>query len=483
MVLPMMSSQYSPHPWGISSGPASAIAKSLSSCSGFVCPPSTRSQAAILPSSPSSRSSSKLHGTKKTYSAEWIDLLSPESYPSQSSIPLPGKIDPPRSGAVSFSNPGNDKLFTFAGYAEVASAGGEGMPERYVVNDLWKFDPYNDQAEGKSAWGWAEVEQSDDEYIPGPRLATALAVLPGNDDGAASAQAVLLGGWDPQTPGTGGVILDDVSMLDLDSLKWSQANGSGEDVPGGPTSRHVAVPLSIKQPGKESIENVICLHNHRCEDQVLLLSTKNTDEGSKNLSAKWEHQPVTGDVPSSRGLHCAAPLINKDKTSKGMVIFGGAAQTGSMSNEAFALDVNTWEWTKLDCGTDENNIPSPRAGANLCSLDENTVLLFGGATPDDGGLVGLDDVWVLHIDMEGGKGTWQCLAGGDQNDKVCCPPGRNAATLTQIDGKSLPKDIVWKESAATSDDDDERMYYLLQGGWYPFRKTYDDVFLLRVSSN
>ncbi|KAL9191393.1 hypothetical protein ACHAXT_001099 [Thalassiosira profunda] len=391
----------------------------------------------------------------QSHSAEWIDLLSPASYSSATF--LPGTIDPPRSGAVSFSSPDDTKLFTHAGYAELEAAPGE-MPERFVVNDMWQFLPHSSD---DATWGWTKVLQSGG--IPGPRLATALAVLP-DGDGDAS-KAVLLGGWDPQTPGTGGVILDDVSMLDLGSLEWSKCEST---VPGGPTSRHVAVPLLLS--GEGGARNVICLHNHRCEDHVLLLSA--TDGG-----VKWKNQPVTGDVPSSRGLHCAAQLNIIDGKSKGIVIFGGAAKDGNMSNEAYVLNANAWKWTKLDCGN-EDDVPSPRAGACLCPLDENTVVLFGGATPGEGGLIGLNDVWLLHVDASKGKGRWECLSRSSSSGVTVQPPGRNAATLSPIDAtKLLPDDLIWKG------DEGESSYYLLQGGWYPFRKTYSDAFLLRISPN
>ena len=115
----------------------------------------------------------------------------------------------------------------------------------------------------------------------------------------------------------------------------------------------------------------------------------------------------------------------------------------------------------------------------MCSLDENSVLLFGGATPGASGLLGLNDAWSLHIDMENGKGKWQRLVCDQDNndDGIIRPPQRNAATLTPIDReKLLPKDIAWKQDGGEKD-----AYYMLQGGWYPFQRTYDDVFVLRVS--
>mmetsp|Transcript_27039 Transcript_27039/g.40676 ORF Transcript_27039/g.40676 Transcript_27039/m.40676 type:complete len:443 (+) Transcript_27039:47-1375(+) len=381
----------------------------------------------------------------RAYSAEWIDLQSLDASPP------PGKIHPPRSGANTISSGG--KILTFAGYAEEIVDADSGV-ERYVVNDLYEFVPFQEES---SEWGWKQrIAASDDECSPGPRLAFAMAGLP------SSPNAFVLGGWDPQVPGTGGVILDDVAMLNSDSLTWSKPTddkGKSSTIPDGPTSRHVAVALS---------DETICLHNHRCVDHVLLLQTS----GEEQNKVQWVQQKTSGDAPSSRGLHCAAVMSSSDGTN--MCIFGGAAQNGLMSNEAFVLDTTTWKWTKIDCG---ENAPAPRAGACLCSLDDSTVLLFGGAMPTEGGLLGLNDVWVLHVDdLETGKGRWECLIehdSGDNDGSSVFPPGRNAATLTEIDARTMLPGSTCTESDKC---------YLLQGGWAPFRKTYNDVFVLRISS-
>jgi hypothetical protein len=405
---------------------------------------------------------------KKEYSADWIDLLSSDTYASPS-FPKPCQIVPPRSGGVAFIS--RDRIFAFGGYAEDDVKISEemsidvlSMPNRYVVNELWEFSPYDSSS---TSWGWNQIKRCDG-YVPGPRLATAISTH-------GSSYAVLLGGWDPQEPGTGGVILDDVSVLDLDSLEWSRPTDVDGDevatVPGGATSRHIAVTIV----GGEEEEDVILVHNHRCEDHVLICSIDTKDEGdSSKVCATWKHQATSGNAPSSRGLHCAATLNDgKTNESKAVVIFGGAAKDGSMSNEAFVLDTITWKWTKLDCS---GEMPSPRAGACLCSVDEDTVLLFGGAKPGDGGLVGLNDIWTLRVDTKSGKASWTRLVhntSADGGNGCTSPPGRNAATLTRMNANVLPKE-VWKRESNDA-------YFLLQGGWYPFRKTYNDVFVLRVS--
>ena len=385
------------------------------------------------------------------YSAKWINLLSPHV-----DITPPGKIEPPRSGAVSFSID-EKKIFTFGGYVEEGT-----LPNRYVVNDLWMFVPYSD---GLSEWGWTKVEQDNSDYIPGPRLATAMAIL------QSSSQSVLFGGWDPQEPGTGGIILDDVSVLDVDALQWFQPTSIEQSdqaitIPGGPTSRHVAVPI-IKD------EKSILLHNHRCDDHVLLFSM--SSDGSDKMKGAWKRQNTSGNAPSSRGLHCAAGLHDrKSDLTKGVVVFGGAAKDGSMSNEAFVIDLSDWKWTKLICSGEQ---PSPRAGACLCSLDENTVLLFGGAERGEDGLVGLNDVWVLAVDTKNGKGEWKCLI-ENKSAEDGSPPGRNAATLTRIEKSAFSPNYLPSSNSETT----RRSHFLLQGGWNPFRKTYNDVFILRVES-
>ena len=451
--------------------------------------------------SSSSRSSSLAMTIRdKKYSAEWIDLLSSESYSSSEEEELKS----PLQLCVTITNniPG-DRLFAFGGYAEEViidnELGSSIIVNRHVVNDMWHFLPYTNNV---SSWGWTlRNNDNNKDYVPPSRLATAIAVLPSNND---SPQAVLLGGWDPQTPGTGGVILDDVTMLDIDTLEWSRciddAMDKGEEfasLPDGPTSRHVAVHLSIskhrndnnKHDGGAPREDIIYLHNHRCDDHILQLSiTTDAKEGTRRV--RWDHQATTGKAPSSRGLHCATTIHQ----STAMVLFGGAAKDGLMSNESFVLDTETWKWTKLDCniGDDDNNtaarLPAPRAGACLCSLDEKSVLLFGGATPGEKGLVGLNDVWVLTVNKDSGRGTWDCLI-EHQNDNdgdikiddgILRPPGRNAASLNEIDiERLLPKDIIWKRSGSSSEG--KCKYFLLNGGWYPFRKTYNDIFLLRIS--
>jgi len=265
------------------------------------------------------------------------------------------------------------------------------MPKRYVINDLWQWKDSK----------WQKVEQKGE--LPRTRLASAAGVM--------NNKAFLLGGWDPGTQGDGGVILDTVHELDLSTMEWTELETT---TPDGPTSRHIALALP----------ECILLHNHRCGGFVHLFDPK-TKEFSK--------QPTTGPSPSSRGLH-AATLVGTDK----VVIFGGAAKDQTMSNEAFLLDTKTWEWTLLA----ENQGPSPRAGPTVCTFNDNSVLLFGGAEATDSGLNPRGDVWALHLDEK----RWELLV-DDTDETITRPPPRNAATLSEIN------------------DDTDGKSFLLTGGW------------------
>jgi N-acetylneuraminic acid mutarotase len=345
--------------------------------------------------------------TAMALSAEWIDVT-----------PSSQTITPRRSGHTAFTVSGGPAAgaenknipFVFGGYVEVddnTSTTPAPKKNRYVVNDLWQFESSSHQ--------WDLVATTGD--IPGPRLCSAAAAVKNNN------KAYLFGGWDPQDQGTGGVILDTVHELDIAARKWTELVFCR--MPDGPTSRHVAVALPST--------NKILVHTHRCTGYVLLFDCD---------AHTFTKQTTTGKCPSSRGLH-AATTVN-DRT---ICIFGGAAQDQTMSNEAFLLDTQTWQWTRIQVNGSEDG-PCPRAGPCIACHNQRHVLLFGGAQATEAGLHPKGDVWSL--DVQSHKWTRLLETG---------PPARNAASLSLISHNE----------------------FLLAGGWAPFRETYDDCFVLKVS--
>jgi hypothetical protein len=340
-------------------------------------------------------------GCSTALTAEWIQFK-----PSQ-------RVAPRRSGHAAFVA---DKTpYVFGGYVEQDAKDANAMFTRYVVNDLWKWNNKKDE--------WIPLDATGD--VPGPRLVTAMATI--------QDKVYMFGGWDPEFAGDGGVILDTVHELNLSNGDSDSDNASWKKLdvtmPGGPTSRHVAV--TIPSTG------TILIHTFRCDNHVLLFDP---------AVGEFRRQPTTGPCPSSRGLH-AATMVNATT----FCVFGGAAQDQSMSNESFLLDTVTWEWTKINPTGD---CPSPRAGPCLCSDNNGCVVLFGGAEASETGLKPRADVWSLSLDTQ----EWTLLL--DDKDG---PPPRNAATLTEID---------LTDQTGTG--------FILTGGWAPFRQTWDDCYVLRI---
>jgi Galactose oxidase, central domain len=426
--------------------------------------------------------------------AEWIPV-----HRDGSGGTLP---QPRRSGHVSFrydhGRPVTSRrpdVFTFGGYAEV-DAKDPGSKERFVVNDLWRWRQRQQQEGDRTVeGGWFPVKigqrgaTSDEEgapaqtcdsseashALPRARLVSAAAVL---DD-----YAYVVGGWDPGVPGTGGEILASCHRLGPLSSAATSASTSKEDetdaastriaskelplewtrlpdFPDGPTSRHAAVALP---PSGDRLGRIV-VHNHRCVDHVWVLDSESAAASASSTDparAAFVKQPTRGDPPSPRGLH-AATVVGKDK----VVVFGGAAQDGTMSNEVFVLDASTWTWTKPSVSSRSDAMPCPRAAPCLVALDDTTAILYGGAEATSQGLQPLGDVWAFDVTTS----AWRRLVAGPESSSASgqdVPPPRNAATLTCISAPQDYSELGYRD-------------YVLAGGWHPFVQTWDDCYVLRI---
>lgn len=129
------------------------------------------------------------------------------------------------------------------------------------------------------------------------------------------------------------------------------------------------------------------------------------------------------------------------------------------------LNTITWEWTKVTI-QNSDYAPSVRAAPCIVPFDDTCAILYGGARAleSGGGLEPLDDVWALYVDINNGEGRWEMIS-----PEISVPPGRNAATLSEI-------------ALTSSDKSCESKHFLLHGGWAPFRQTFMDDFILRVSA-
>lgn len=292
----------------------------------------------------------------------------------------------------------DDRIFLFGGLT-----GNAGSP---CTGDLWTLQHGEWKQHDSNSGG------------PGPRMYSATAVLGGN--------LYLLGGWDPGAPKSGGTFLEDVWELNGQTLEWTLLEDN--KLPCGPVSRHSACTVGDK----------IIMHTFRG-----VFSFDGT---------KWTEQATTGEAP--QGLSMCAMTKLSDSS---LLVFGGSTKTQQLSSDAFVLDTNTWEWTKLDTGGGDVG-PSPRASPCAAKCGDNQAIVFGGASLAAGGYEGgaglqaQDDTWLLTVGSNH-KACWDRIdfAGGSS------PDARLAATLSPSAGKDL----------------------MLQGGWDPQGQTFDETWLLK----
>lgn len=177
------------------------------------------------------------------------------------------------------------------------------------------------------------------------------------------------------------------------------------------------------------------------------------------------------------------------------LFFGGADKTGSITNDVFLLNTFTWEWTPVKIKLDANDpnpemaMPSVRAAPSMVSYNETCAVLYGGAKASESGLEPLDDVWALFVNRFSGEGRWDLISPvsstslkiGKEKGGSVMPPGRNAATLSEITVPAPTKKGDTTCSTFNRIAAPQTKYFLLHGGWAPFRQTFMDDFILRVS--
>jgi hypothetical protein len=332
----------------------------------------------------------------------------------------------PRSGAAAARLPSGDVLM-FGGYTEEAAApgAGGGVPRRAATDEAWVFSA--------TAEAWRRLAPAPGAPAPRARLVAPLAVAAG--------AAFVLGGWDPGAAGDGGEILGDIWRLDLgdasdpssnglEHARWERIAPAGAPFP--PASRHAAA----------AVGDEVFIHTHRCGNHILVL-----DAAAEPLALRAE--PVLPDAaagaPTARGLHSLVAL------GRTLWLFGGAAQSGAVTGDLWALDTAAapLRWRRVEAGG--ACAPSARCSAAAAPLGAGALLLLGGAAPaPGGGLRGLDDAWVFDASTE----EWRAVA-----LTGAAPRGRNAAAAAPLGPEGSGK-------------------VLLHGGWLAFQETYGDSFVL-----
>ncbi|GBF89617.1 hypothetical protein Rsub_02335 [Raphidocelis subcapitata] len=317
----------------------------------------------------------------------------------------------PRSGACAAPLPEGHAAaaIMIGGYVETPDK------KRSGTNEAWTYE---------RGGGWKLVQFAEGP-VPGPRIASQ-AVLVGSN-------VWLIGGWDPSQQGPS-AFLDDVWKLDTADWSWSKVDLEGSELFGGGISRFQA----------EAVGNNIYIHTHRCSDHILLLDTAAPRPALRRLAVTPD--PEAG-APSARGLHSLTRVCD------GLLLFGGAPQSGPMVGDLWRLDLASLSWRRL---TPAGPQPHVRCSHIAAAVGPSKLLVVGGAFYGaSGGLEMLGDAFAYDV----AKNEWEAVqpaAGG------ALPSPRNAAVGAALRGGSGMLEL------------------LIHGGWRAFVESYSDTFILTI---
>eukprot|EP01062_Namystynia_karyoxenos_P033070 TRINITY_DN24335_c0_g1_i1.p1 TRINITY_DN24335_c0_g1~~TRINITY_DN24335_c0_g1_i1.p1 ORF type:complete len:663 (+),score=142.92 TRINITY_DN24335_c0_g1_i1:74-1990(+) len=109
----------------------------------------------------------------------------------------------------------------------------------------------------------------------------------------------------------------------------------------------------------------------------------------------WDRPNCGGAAPCARRAHCAAVLDGH------MVVCGGFSGDDCL-NDVHALDIATWQWSRLKI--EGGQTPCPRGGHSaVVDPEANAVIIYGGW---DTTLTYHSDVWEMKCDFGRGVAQW-----------------------------------------------------------------------------
>ncbi|GLC36198.1 hypothetical protein PLESTB_001369300 [Pleodorina starrii] len=345
-------------------------------------------------------------------------------------------------------------------------------PRRAPTIEAWTFS-------SEDGGRWHRVDYAEGTPLPQPRLTCQAAVV--------GDELWLLGGWDPSAAAAaaaagGGAaspqFLNDVWSLHLRTYTWRRVEVAGEELQ--PISRFALAPLP---------DGRLLLHTHRCDEHVLQIDPR-VGAGAGGVGAEpadagpaaappLPPRPVLSKVavhgtdagtrsPPSRGLHSltlAAPPTGASTPGEALYVYGGAPQSGPMYGDLWVLDTGAMTWRQL---TPEGPMPQARCShvAGACAAGGDVasryLLLAGGSYyVQPGQLKPLDD--VILYDTQTNRWIEPEVEGPR-------PSPRNAAILAPLR----------RNGHGGGGGGGDR--FVLHGGWRPFVETYDDTYIVTVTS-
>lgn len=227
-----------------------------------------------------------------------------------------------------------------------------------------------------------------------PPSVNILSSVRGNTKG----KLILIGGGDGEN------YLNDVHLLDLDSMDWKSLYTAGNSP--SPRSRHTAT----------LVKNLLYVIGGGGGDGSHIFNDVYTLDLSTML---WNKPTIKGTPPIQRWGHTSVCI------GQSIYIFGGYDGT-KMLNDVHILNTETLTW-ESPRNPKQEMAPSPRAGHASClvTVDKNqSVLVFGGGDADKV----FNDTYLFNIATQ----TWSI-----PNIRGYLPAARCAHTCNEADGKII----------------------------------------------
>ncbi|EFJ43778.1 hypothetical protein VOLCADRAFT_106727 [Volvox carteri f. nagariensis] len=333
------------------------------------------------------------------------------------------------------------------------------QPRRGPTLEAWTFSA----ADGGR---WHPLEYAPGSSLPQPRL-TSQAALVGDE-------LWLVGGWDPSAGPGMPQFLNDVWALDLRSCSWRRVQlepaAEGQELP--PISRFALAALP---------DGRLVLHTHRCDDHVLVLNPSAASglavtTAAATMSGDPRQAPPGGAILSRQSVYGALPGEEQQQSeavtstgaggSTALYMYGGAPQSGPMYDDLWMLDTGSMTWRQL-----HPEGPTPHARCSHIS----------GACSGGSGVTGR---YLIFI-----GGSYYALTGQLQprDDVILYDTQTNRWLEAEVEGtQPSPRNaaimVPLRTKGCDNSGDGGCDRFVLHGGWWPFVETYDDTYIVTVTS-
>jgi N-acetylneuraminic acid mutarotase len=187
---------------------------------------------------------------------------------------------------------------------------------------------------------------------------------------------------------------NDLWRLELSTNAWTAAS------PGGDTPSSRQGHSMILHRSKAYMFGGEAAGNTKLQDLYMLHL-----DGTPNAEPIWEDitSNTTNTPPPRRTKHTASLVRLKNVAGDpwGMIIFGGLDRFGNALNDMYQLNLDTLEWDALVVSG--ATLPQQRMRHAACTIDDDFVVIFGGAHTSTAEPTLFNDVRLYDVY----RGTWR----------------------------------------------------------------------------